>query len=239
LLSAASIYEDKATPRLHAHKFLNIGYASDGDWIVIDVSTQKCTAGLLSHDEWNPWVEDQGDPRDAFHARTSLEELLTEGVDTSTAIWREHEESTKAAARRKPLTFSSLYKPERKCEYTSVPVPDGYKVKGDTSSTIWISPEGRKGGMVVSRFGLQHAYVKDAQEGRANFRDFWVGRHHWYLAMPDARDRYLDSFMAILPLSDVAIAVYASNFYWSESDLRSFLAAIEVDEGRETGTTHL
>jgi hypothetical protein len=230
LLSAESISRDAATARLLQHKFLNVGSASDGDWMVIDFFTDTCQAGLIPHDQWNPWDEDQGDPREFFWAAHSVEDFLGEGVNTSSEIWREHEEAKIRAASRGPLVFSASHHTTGKCTFASVPIPDGYKLETalDSDRTMWFVPPDRKGGMVVSTFSPHHKYVSDASEGRMNFREFPVGKNRWRLAMPDARARSLDSFIAILPLKHEAIAVYASDLYWGEIDIRAFLAAIRL-----------
>ena len=85
--------------------------------------------------------------------------------------------------------------------------------------------------MVVSLFSLRHQRVSDAREGRLGFRNFPVGESMWRLAMPDPCDRDLDSFFAILPLKNSALAVYASYLYWRESDLKSFPAALKFKKG--------
>ena len=61
--SSRSIYADDATVVLIAHKLLNIGSAPNGDWLVIDFSTEACGVGFVTHEEWSPWSDSPQDPR--------------------------------------------------------------------------------------------------------------------------------------------------------------------------------
>jgi hypothetical protein len=64
--SSASIYEDEATGYLQKYKFLNVGSAPNGDWFVIDYSTEACVPGFITHEEWSPWSKEPSDPRQFF-----------------------------------------------------------------------------------------------------------------------------------------------------------------------------
>lgn len=235
LLSVESIYRDKATPLILKYHFLHIGYASDGDWLAIDVSTEECPAGLIAHDEnWSPFDESSADARVPFWAKHSLEDLLADRLQTSVELWHEHIEAKARMATRGPLTFPSSCRPPGDGVIVSVPIPRGYKAKTASRApdTVWLAPADSKGGMVICLFSLQHRRVADALAGRGNFHSFPVGNHPWRLAMPDPHDAGLDSFMAILPFARGAVAVYASHLYWREEDLLAFLSALKLDLDR-------
>ena len=70
--SSESLYADEATAPLLQHKFLNVGSAPNGDWFVIDFSTEACVPGFITHEEWSPWSDSPEDPRKFFQpiART-------------------------------------------------------------------------------------------------------------------------------------------------------------------------
>ena len=72
ICSSTSIYDDEVTRHLLQHKFLNAGSAPNGDWFVVDYTTEACVPGFITHEEWSPWDDDSGDPRQFFQpiART-------------------------------------------------------------------------------------------------------------------------------------------------------------------------
>ncbi len=231
LLSSESIYNNEAKARFLHYRLMNIGSASDGDWIAIDFSTDQCISGLILHDQWNPWDDDQVDPRDFFQpVAQSFDAFLADCLRTTCEIRAKHERAKAAATERGPLAFTSFHAFEEKCEIASVPIPDGYQQKTASHArcTVWLVPKTSEGGMVVSLFSLLHKRVDDAKEGRFGFRDFQAGKRLWRLAMPGPNDASLDSFMAILVLKEVAVAAYASNLYWSEDDLRIFLSDVKL-----------
>lgn len=235
LLSVESIYSDTVTSRLLTYHFLHIGYASDGDWLAIDVSTEECRAGLIAHDEnWSLFGGNSADARVPFRAKHSLEDFLTERLQTSVELWREHNEAKARMATRGPLTFMSSCSPPGDGMIVSVPIPCGYRANTASHDphTVWLAPADSKGGMVVCLFGLEHETVADALAGRGSFHNFPVGDHLWRLAMPDPHAADLDSFMAILPLERSAVAVYASHLYWREDDIRAFLSALKLGADR-------
>ena len=64
--SSASIHADEATALLLPHKLINVGSAPNGDWFVIDFSTEAAVPGFITHEEWSPWSEPPNDPRKLF-----------------------------------------------------------------------------------------------------------------------------------------------------------------------------
>jgi len=64
--SSASLYADEATAHLLKNKFLNAGSAPNGDWFVIDFSTEACVPGFITHEEWSPWSREPENPRQFF-----------------------------------------------------------------------------------------------------------------------------------------------------------------------------
>jgi hypothetical protein len=64
--SSESLYADEVTTLLLKHKFFNAGSAPNGDWFVIDFSTEACVPGFITHEEWSPWSEEPQDPRQFF-----------------------------------------------------------------------------------------------------------------------------------------------------------------------------
>jgi|GEM_PF-2879346 len=64
--SSLSLYADEATGPLLKHKFLNAGFAPNGDWFVIDFSTETCRPGFVTLCEWTPWLDEPTDPRRFF-----------------------------------------------------------------------------------------------------------------------------------------------------------------------------
>jgi hypothetical protein len=233
LHAMATILRDKATSGFLPHSFINIGTTSDGDWLAIDFSTAACRGGLIPHDQdWNPWDDRHQSPRSLFWADSSLEDFFAERVEESESIWKRHEEAKTAAAPRGPLTCSSTFTYAEKCGIVAFKVPDGFltKTSAHARETVSLSPHNNRGGMVVCTFSLQHRRVREAIEGRMNYRDFPVGRFVWRLSMPDPHSSDLDCFMAILVRRDEAVAVYASHLYWRESDLRNFLSGMDFRE---------
>lgn len=229
LFSIDSIFADHATSKLLEHYFLVVGSASDGDWLVVDFSTDDCLAGLLPHDQWNPHEVDAGDPRAHVWAERTLEEFLAEHLEATKVIYREHEDAKAAAEKRAPLHFIAKHTFGTDCTLESVPIPEGYdaKTSGHSPCTVWLSPQKRGGGMVVDLSSLRHERVQQAREGRG-FRDLPVGEKIWHLAMPDPHSNSLDSFMALLILHDTAVAVHASNLYWKVDDLQAFLSNVRL-----------
>ena len=72
ILSAASICAHELTPLLLKYQFWYAGSAPNGDYFVLDLSTEKCTPGFISHEAWEPWNPEPKDPRPTFQqiART-------------------------------------------------------------------------------------------------------------------------------------------------------------------------
>ena len=72
IMSASSLYAHEATARLLPHKLLHVGSAPNGDWFVIDYSTEACVPGFITHEEWSPWSDEPLNPRQFFQpiART-------------------------------------------------------------------------------------------------------------------------------------------------------------------------
>jgi hypothetical protein len=66
IFSSSSLHQHPATARLAEHQFLNAGSAPNGDWFVIDFSTEACAPGFITHEEWNPWADAPADPRPFF-----------------------------------------------------------------------------------------------------------------------------------------------------------------------------
>lgn len=82
--SSASIYADEATAPLLKDKFFNAGWATSGDWFVVDFSNKDCIPGFIAQCEWNPWLDKPVKPRKFFQPiARSLDSLLfriTEGL---------------------------------------------------------------------------------------------------------------------------------------------------------------
>jgi hypothetical protein len=231
LHSCRSMKADKATRIFLKHKLLLVGSMLDGDWVVVDFSTNACKAAIIPHDDdWNPWDNNFHDPRHLVRA-CALEELLEAGLDDAWPDRHHQARKRAAAANRGPLVFSFVTPPENSC-FTSVPVPKGFKVKAEPHAPdrFWLSPPKKKGSMVVSAFSPKHQCVKDAKAESMNFRKFPIGKDNWYLAMPDPKEESLDSFFAILPLKKVAIAAYGSDLNWREKDVKQFLAALKYQD---------
>ena len=66
IMASASLYADEATAHLLPHKFLNVGSAPNGDWFVVDFSTEACVPGFITHEEWSPWSDEPEDARKFF-----------------------------------------------------------------------------------------------------------------------------------------------------------------------------
>jgi len=62
----------RSSAPLLRQNFLNVGSAPNGDWFVIDFSTEACAPGFITHEEWSPWNDNSEDPRQFFQpiART-------------------------------------------------------------------------------------------------------------------------------------------------------------------------
>ena len=70
--SSTSLHADEVTAHLLKHKYLNVGSAPNGDWFVIDFSTDACVPGFITPGEWSPWSDEPQDPHQFFQpiART-------------------------------------------------------------------------------------------------------------------------------------------------------------------------
>ena len=80
--SSVSFHADEVTAHLLKHKFLNVGSAPNGDWFVIDFSTEACVPGFVTHEEWSPWRNEPQDPRQFFQPMTrSFESFLYRAVE--------------------------------------------------------------------------------------------------------------------------------------------------------------
>jgi hypothetical protein len=80
--SSVSIHADEMTSPLLKHKFLNAGFAPNGDWFVIDFSTEACVPGFVTHEEWCPWTDETEDARKFFQPiARSLESFLCRAVE--------------------------------------------------------------------------------------------------------------------------------------------------------------
>jgi hypothetical protein len=82
VLSSTSIYTAEATSPLLKHKVLNAGFAPNGDWFVIDYSTEACVPGFITHEEWCPWSAETEDARAFFQPiARSFESFLYRAVE--------------------------------------------------------------------------------------------------------------------------------------------------------------
>jgi hypothetical protein len=64
--SSKSLQQHPLNARLADHQFLIAGSAPNGDWFVIDFSTDACAPGFITHEKWNPWADAPEDPRRLF-----------------------------------------------------------------------------------------------------------------------------------------------------------------------------
>jgi hypothetical protein len=62
--SSTSLHAAEETGVLLKHKLMNAGTAPNGDWFVIDFSTEECVPGFITHEEWSPWSDVPQDPRE-------------------------------------------------------------------------------------------------------------------------------------------------------------------------------
>lgn len=62
--SALSLTSNDLTNEILKHRLLNIGSAPNGDFLVIDLTTDNCVPGFISHSEWSPYYSEPGNPRD-------------------------------------------------------------------------------------------------------------------------------------------------------------------------------
>ena len=75
LYSPKEILDQEDQPRLLAVGMLQIGFARNGDLLVLCFTEDKCAVGLVSHDEL--WEELDGDPREMYVEVTgSIDEYL-------------------------------------------------------------------------------------------------------------------------------------------------------------------
>ncbi len=82
IMSSTSIYADEATGLLLPHRFINVGSAPNGDWFVIDFTTEACVPGFITHEEWSPWDDPPDDPRKFFQPiARSFESFLYRAVE--------------------------------------------------------------------------------------------------------------------------------------------------------------
>ena len=64
--SSLSLYAHEVTGPFIEHQFINAGFAPNGDWFVIDFSTESCRPGFITLGEWTPWLDEPTDPRTYF-----------------------------------------------------------------------------------------------------------------------------------------------------------------------------
>lgn len=82
ILSSESIYAHDATLIFLKFRFLNIGNAINGDWLVIDFSTDACAPGFIPFALWNPYTPEPKDPRELFQTITrSLDSFLYRAME--------------------------------------------------------------------------------------------------------------------------------------------------------------
>lgn len=74
VLSSKNLMADEQTEKLLGHKFLQLGSAPNGDLFVLDVSTEQCRPGFITHEEY--W-DHEDNPKEVFEPiARSLESLL-------------------------------------------------------------------------------------------------------------------------------------------------------------------
>lgn len=75
LYTVKEILASEDLPRLLAVSMIQIGFARNGDLLVLSFSDDRCAVGLVSHDEL--WEDLEGDPREMYVEVTgSIEEYL-------------------------------------------------------------------------------------------------------------------------------------------------------------------
>lgn len=80
--SSATLRSHDATAPLLKHKLLHAGNAPNGDFFVIDFSTEACIPGFVTHEEWDPWSEEPEDPRSYLEPiARSFESFLYRAVE--------------------------------------------------------------------------------------------------------------------------------------------------------------
>jgi hypothetical protein len=73
ILSSRNIKDDDFSVSLAKARFLLIGSAPNGDWLVIDFSRPGCPPGFVTHEEW----DQESDPKPLFEPiARSLESFL-------------------------------------------------------------------------------------------------------------------------------------------------------------------
>jgi len=82
ILSSQSIYVHEVTPIFLEFDLLNIGWAPNGDWLVIDFSKEACEPGFIPFALWNPEATKLEDPRTSFQAISrSLDAFLYRAME--------------------------------------------------------------------------------------------------------------------------------------------------------------
>jgi hypothetical protein len=54
------------TPLLLEHQLFHVGNAINGDWLVVDFSTDACVPGFVTYSEWMAWDDEPENPRKYF-----------------------------------------------------------------------------------------------------------------------------------------------------------------------------
>lgn len=82
IFPSESIKRHEMTDLLLKSQFLNAGSAPSGDMFVIDFSTEDCAVGFVTHEGWNPWSDEPGDPRSSYQPiARSLSTFLYRAVE--------------------------------------------------------------------------------------------------------------------------------------------------------------
>ncbi len=68
IFSSQKIYNHEVTPILLKFDLLGIGWAINGDWLVIDFSNESCEPGLIPFALWNPLATNLENPRTLFQS---------------------------------------------------------------------------------------------------------------------------------------------------------------------------
>ena len=80
LYSVEESLSNQDFPKLIAASMIPIGFAANGDPLVLRFSEERCEVGLISHDEF--WPDDGGDAMSAYSVVTaSIEEYLWRAVE--------------------------------------------------------------------------------------------------------------------------------------------------------------